>query len=188
MISTQLKNISQNGNLPQIGMKIISKNKKALKPPPRYAPFKSHDDLRLPLKKPVGFPSSFFPLNGWIQIQTAKPWLGISTENRLSWVVTDIPNGEHINWCNIWYDKMTLKYLVTFFSYEYFIICPKGKWNQTKIEYVYIKFIDVLGWFYIDMSGISPLMFLMSMSPLKKGTKEPSPNSRGTRRLEGTQL
>lgn len=37
------------------------------------------------------------PLNGWIQIQTAKSWLGISTQNRLSWVVTDIPDGEHIN-------------------------------------------------------------------------------------------
>ena len=37
VVSTHLKNISQNGNLPQIGVKI----KKWLKPPPRKRPFKN---------------------------------------------------------------------------------------------------------------------------------------------------
>ena len=37
VVSTFLKNISQNGNLPQIGMKLkIFENKKYLKPPPRF--------------------------------------------------------------------------------------------------------------------------------------------------------
>ena len=75
MVSTRLKNISQNGNLPQIGMK-----KKYLKPPPRLIRGKLTQQKRIA----IWWQGTLKPehISGWIWTHFTNLHLGVSSKNR----------------------------------------------------------------------------------------------------------